>query len=233
MSNGFLRSTRRWLGFVAGAWMLAGPAPDAAAALPPSQPLYMLSAAARQPAQPSAPSRYLPRRMRKNTISVGGQAQYGLLSGGSELDDHYDSGPGYTFRARYMFSSRSAICFSFENQQFDAIPTDAVPSAAEPDSHLVITTVAAEGTFFFHRDRETHPYLLAGFGYASPDVHYQNAGTRRVNEGPFLVLGVGGEHFIRPRFSVDAGIRGFAQIGNSELSLVTEFALGIHLYPGD
>lgn len=233
MSIGRLRGARRWLGVAIGAWMLLGPGQEAAAEQPAGQPLTLLSAAARQPAQPPTSSRYLPRRMRKNTISVGAQGQYGFISGGSELDDHYDHGPGYAFRARFMVSSSSAICFSFENQQFDAIPTNAVPSIENPDSHLVITTVAAEGTFYIHRDRETHPYFLGGFGYASPDVRYQNAGTRRVNEGPFLVLGTGLEHFIKPRFSIDATLRGFAQIGNSELSLVTELALGINLYPGD
>ena len=228
---------RWWIGLATGAGALLGPSlgfPGALPAFPPPQPLLMLSAAARQPAQPSTPPRLLPRRMRKNTISIGVQGQYGIVAGGSEIDDHFDHGPGYCFRARYMLSRRSAICFSFENQQYGAVKTGAPPPViAEPDSHLVITTVAAEGTFFLHRERETHPYLLGGFGYASPDVRYENAGTRRVNEGPFLVVGGGFEHFVRERFSIDAALRGFAEIGNSELTLVSQISLGVHVYPGD
>ena len=233
MSIGRFVGALRWIGLAIGAGVLLAPGPGPAAAQPAPQPLFELTSASRQPTGPSTQQRYLPRRMRKHTISVGVQGQYGFIAGGSELDDHYDHGPGYAFRARYMLSPRTALAFSFENQQFDAIPTNAPPNPAEPDSHLVITTVAGEGTFYFHRERETHPYLLGGFGYASPDVRYQNAGTRRVNEGPFLVLGGGFEHFVRARFALDAALRGFAQIGNSQLSLVTEVSVGINLYPGD
>ncbi|HEY7728843.1 MAG TPA: hypothetical protein VID50_10365, partial [Candidatus Eisenbacteria bacterium] len=168
------------------------------------------------------------------TISLGVQGQFGGLAGASELERHFDLGPGYGIRFRYQLSRRSALGFSFEHQRYE--PVDGLPVTPTPgatDSTLIITTVAAEGIAFFHRERETMPYLLGGFGYASPDVVYHDAGTRRVNEGPFLVLGAGIEHFLRERFSVDTSVRGFGQIGNSELTLAAQLSLGIHLYPGD
>ena len=140
-----------------------------------------------------------------------------------------------------MLSPRTALGFSFENQRFgsirDPLPVTAVGEA--PDSHLVVVTVAAEGVFYFHRERETTPYLIGGFGFATPDEidHTipggNEPGPRRVNEGPFLVVGGGLERFVRQRFSIDTSVRGFAEIGNSELTTVVELALGIHIYPGD
>jgi len=98
---------------------------------------------------------------------------------------------------------------------------------------LVVTTVAAEGTVFFHRERDTNPYLLGGLGFASPNVKYGQKESRRVDEGPFGVVGVGLERFVRPRVSLDFTVRGYAQVGNSELSLLSQITAGIHLYPGD
>jgi len=105
--------------------------------------------------------------------------------------------------------------------------------SASADSQLVITTVATEAVVFFHRERETSPYLLGGLGFASPDVIYGTKESRRVDEGPFLVVGAGIEHFVRPRMSLDFSVRGYAQVGNSELSVLSQLTAGIHLYPGD
>ncbi len=54
-----------------------------------------------------------------------------------------------------------------------------------------------------------------------------------MNEGPFLTVGLGLERFVRPRVSIDASVRGYGEVGNSELSLFSQVDLGIHLYPGD
>jgi hypothetical protein len=132
-----------------------------------------------------------------------------------------------------MLSPRAALGFSFENQSYGSRtdPNPQPPLAA--DSALVITTVATEGILFFHRERELTPYLLGGFGYASPNVTYESKESRRVNEGPFAVVGVGVERFVRSRISLDFALRGYAQVGNSELSMFSQLSAGIHLYPGD
>jgi hypothetical protein len=225
----------RWVGIIVGVLLWGAPcsgAPLSPLAIPRT-PL-LLTEFSRQPAPPPSAPRPLSRRLRAGTVSLGIQGQIGGITGGSELTDHYSFGPGYGIRFRYQLSRGAALGFSFEHQRYDAVgglPPNPDPNAG--DSTLVITTVAAEGMAFLHRERETVPYFLGGFGYASPDVVYHGAGTRRVNEGPFLVLGVGFEHFVRERFSIDAAARGFGQIGNSELTLATQIALGIHLYPGD
>ena len=188
----------------------------------------------RQPAPVSPRTTPLLRRLRKGTISLGAQISYGFVRGSSELNDHFDTGLGYAFRFRYMLSSRAALGFSFENQRYnrrDGLPVSPTPFAT--DSQLVVTTVASEAVVFFHREREWTPYLLGGIGFASPNVRYDRKESRRVNEGPFLVAGAGVEKFVRPRFSLDFSLRGYGEVGNSELSMFSQISAGIHLYPGD
>ena len=245
----------RWVGFMA-AWVTiaalgapvqaapldreggrAGSAPRSMAAIPldamragSDAGLTLLR---RQPA-PVPPRRPpLLRRLRKGTISLGAQVSYGLVRGSSELNDHFDHGLGYAFRFRYMLSSRAALGFSFENQRYGSrvVPSPQPPLAS--DSALVITTVSTEAVVFFHRERDLTPYLAGGFGYASPNVTYDSKESRRVNEGPFVILGAGVEKFVRPRVSFDFSLRGYAQVGNSELSMFSQLSAGIHLYPGD
>jgi len=189
----------------------------------------------RQPAPVPGRTKVTPRRQRRGTISLGAQVGYGFVRGSSELNDHFDSGLGYGFRFRYMLGPRSALTFSFEHQKYGpraGLPFDTGPFAAK-DSQLVVTTVATEVHVFFHRDRDLTPYLVGGFGFASPNVIYESKESRRLDEGPFGVVGVGFERFIRPRVSLDFTLRGFAEVGNSELSLLSQLTAGIHVYPGD
>ena len=214
---------------------------EASAALPAEMGLLAFSGGGaetmlrRQPA-PVSP-RPVPklRRMRKGTLSLGAQIGYGLVRGSSELNDHFDQGPGYGFRFRYMLSTRSALGFSFESQRYSTragLPVNTAFGAAR-DSQLVVTTVGTELVLYFHRERETNQYLLGGVGFASPNVMYERKESRRVDEGPFLVVGAGLERFLRPRVSLDLSLRGYAEVGNSELSLFSQLVVGIHLYPGD
>jgi hypothetical protein len=189
----------------------------------------------RQPAPVNPRTTPLSRRLRKGTISLGAQAGYGFVRGSSELNDHFDGGLGYAFRFRYSLSQRSALGFSFESQRYKTragLPVDTGPFAAK-DSELVVTTVASEMVLFFHRERDTTPYLVGGLGFASPNVNYGSKESRRLDEGPFLVVGAGLERFVRPRVSLDFSLRGYAEVGNSELSLFSQIGAGIHLYPGD
>ncbi len=188
---------------------------------------------ARQPAPTGEPSRPAIRRMRPNTISLGIQAQYGAVRGNSRISDGFDHGPGYAFRFRYMLSSSAALGFSFEHQRFGAInPPINVPGDFA-DSHVVITTVSAEGVFYIHREREGHPYFVGGFGVMTPDVIFTEGQSSRVNEGLFAVGGVGFERFVRPRLSLDFSIRGYALVSNAQFTSVGQIGAGIHLYPGD
>jgi hypothetical protein len=198
-----------------------------------SASVLRLADAERQPAP--VPTRRGPviRRMRPNTISLGIQAQYGGMRGSSRLADGFDQGPGYAFRFRYMLSSSTALGFSFEHERFGSIQPRLNVPGDFADSHVVVTTISAESVFYRHRERDTHPYFLVGFGYASPDVVFADEVASRVDEGAFLTGGIGFEHFIRPRLSMDGSIRVIGLIANSEFTSTGEIALGIHLYPGD
>ncbi|HET9951292.1 MAG TPA: hypothetical protein VFS09_05795 [Candidatus Eisenbacteria bacterium] len=192
-----------------------------------------LSESEKQP--PAVPTRRGPviRRMRPNTISLGLQAQYGGIRGSSRLADGFDHGAGYAFRFRYMLSPKTALGFSFEHQRFGSIQPPLNVPGDFADSHLVVTTISAEAVFYHHREKESHPYLLVGFGYASPDIIYTEDIAARANEGVFLTGGVGFERFIRPRFSIDGSLRLYGEIANSEFTSMGQVGLGIHVYPGD
>ena len=124
----------------------------------------------RQPEPTEAPARQVLRRQRPNTISLGMQAQYGMVRGNSRVADGFDQGPGYAFRFRYMLSSSAALGFSFEHQRYNSIQAPINVPGQFADSHVVITTVSAEGVFYVHREKEFVPYFLGGFGFATPDV---------------------------------------------------------------
>ena len=191
------------------------------------------SLGARQPPGTAEPRRTLLRRERPNTVSVGVQGSYGVVRGTSRLADGFSDGPGYAVRFRYMLSTSFALGFSFENHRY--YDRGGVPST-EPgasDSVIVMTTVAIEGVKYLNRASEAHPYFLAGFGYASPDIVEEVLGSARVNEGIFLTGGVGFERFVRSRFSIDITLEGHALVSNSELTTFAQICGGIHLYPGD
>lgn len=187
---------------------------------------------ARQPAPTTDRSRPAIRRMRPNTISLGIQGQYGAVRGNSRVAEGFDHGPGYAFRFRYMLSPSAALGFSFEHQRYGSINTP-TNTGEFADSHVVITNVAVEGVFYVHREREAHPYFIGGFGIATPDVIFSEGQSSRVNEGLFAVGGVGFERFVRPRFSLDFSIRGYALVSNAQFTSVGQVSAGIHLYPGD
>lgn len=197
------------------------------------QQRFALTSAAHQPPPTPTPRRTLLRRQRPGTISLGFQVSYGTVGGTSRLADGFSDGFGYALRFRYMLSPSFALGFSFEHQGYDQ--RGGVPSTTPgaTDSSIVMTTVAAEGVLFIHREKEAHPYFLAGIGHASPDIVDESLGTTRANEGMYLVLGAGFERFFRPRFSMDLTVRGYAMISNSEFTSFAQFCAGIHLYPGD
>jgi hypothetical protein len=187
----------------------------------------------RQPAPVPTTRGPVMRRLRANTISLGAQGQFGVARGNSRIADGFDQGPGYAVRFRYMLSRSNALGFSFEHQRFGSIQPPINVPGDFADSHVVITTISAEAIFYRHREKETHPYFLVGFGYANPDVVLTPEISQRINEGAFLTAGIGFERFFRPRISMDGSIRAYGEIANSEFTSIGQVSLGIHLYPGD
>ena len=194
--------------------------------------LAMASGAYQPP--PQTPARKpLNRRQRPNTLSLGMQGSYSAVRGNSRIADGFSDGPGYAFRFRYMLSPSFALGFSFENHHwYDQGGVESTELGAG-DSSVTMTTVCVEGVYYLNRDTDVNPYFVGGFGHAAPDVVDELRGSSRVNEGIFLVLGVGLERFIRSRFSLDFTLRGNALVSNSELTTFAAISGGIHLYPGD
>lgn len=191
------------------------------------------SSGAYQPPPTPSSRAPLPRRQRPGTISLGFQGSYGVVRGTSRLADGFSDGPGYAFRFRYMLTRSFALGFSFENQRFEDRGGEPSTTPGATDSVIVMTTVAAEGVVYLHREQEVNPYFIGGLGHASPDIVDEVLGTTRANEGLYLVLGAGLERFLRPKFSFDFTLRGYGMISNSEFTSFAQLCAGIHLYPGD
>jgi outer membrane protein with beta-barrel domain len=214
----------------------AGPWPGSGAGeeYGPRRSAYLAEAVYRQPPAAPPPRKTMLRRMRANTIDLGLQISYGTVRGTSRLADGFNSGFGYAFRFRYQIKPSFAFGISFENQHFNASSNN--PPSNEPfftDSSVVMTTVAAEAIFYVHRERTTNPYFLGGFGHASPDIVYEPKESTRVNDGMFLVLGAGLEHFVREKLSLDFALRGYGLVSNSEFTSFLQFCAGVQVYPGD
>lgn len=206
---------------------------DLLAAAGGGESVLRVAGASRQPAPVPTTRGPVMRRLRPNTISFGIQGQYGAARGSSRIADGFDQGPGYGIRFRYLLSRSAALGFSFEHQRFGSIQPPINVPGDFADSHVVVTTISAEAVFYKGRQRETHPYFLFGFGYASPDIVFTPEISSRVNEGAFLTAGLGFERFVRPRFSIDGSLRVYGAIANSEFTSIGQVGLGIHLYPGD
>ena len=237
MVEGALAAARlRFGALLLGAMAVLIPCPahaDTDGAPGPRRDWLALESDAYQPAPVTPERKPLLRRQRPNTVSIGIQGSYGMVRGTSRLSDGFSDGPGYALRFRYMLAPSFALGFSFENQRFNSRggPPSTTPGAS--DSVIVMTTVSAEGVLYIHREREAHPYFLGGFGHASPDIVDKSLGSARANEGLYLVLGAGMERFMRPRFSLDFTLRGYAMVSNVEFTSFAQICAGIHLYPGD
>jgi hypothetical protein len=194
--------------------------------------LAMASGAYQPPPAPPA-RRPILRRQRPNTISLGVQGSYGAVRGNSRIADGFTDGPGYAFRFRYMLHPSFALGFSFENHHYYDRGGAESNELGAGDSSVTLTTVSVEGVYYLNRASEVNPYFVGGFGHAAPDIVDELRGSTRVNEGIFLMLGIGLERFIRSRFSLDFSLRGNALVSNSELTTFASLSGGIHLYPGD
>lgn len=182
----------------------------------------------------------------RNTISLGVQGQYGVLGGETQpipADPDEDAawaslvdyGGGLAIRIRYSTARNRAIGLSFEDQRFRR--QDGVDKRRP--KQIQLSQVLAEYYFYFLRPKRTTRYIVLGAGFHIPALRYETEEEdtgRTLEEVSYpgldltLVAGVGLEHFIGRRTSVDLSIRGYGLRSDPTLSISGEVALGIHYY---
>jgi hypothetical protein len=180
----------------------------------------------------------------RNTISLGIQGQYGVLGGNADPipDDPakaawaslVEFGEGLAVRIRYSTARNRAIGLSFEDQRFRR-------KDGLDDTHpkqIQLTQILFEYYLYFSRPKRTTQYMVLGAGFHRPAVRIETEDVtgRELEEVTYpginltLVAGVGLEHFVGRRTSVDLSLRGYGMNSDPTRSLSGEVALGIHYY---
>lgn len=183
---------------------------------------------------------------RPNTVSIGGQAGVGYMSGsgayvwrpltGSPLNYHYgdfDIGPSLGIRIRYSLDRTHAIGISWEDQRFWR-------RSGKPDgvaNSYQITTFAGDYYVYFNRPGRLCQYMVIGAGLYWDTFRFDDSDSDygehvKPHESPFLLanLGLGAEYFISRPFSVDLSLRGYYTRGEGGRALSGQLQLGFQYY---
>jgi hypothetical protein len=163
---------------------------------------------------------------RPGTLSLGIQAQYGVLLGPSNFAEDYDWGPGFALRIRYAFGGPHAMGISFESQTFD--PSSSAEATIDKPIQLKIADVSVEYLRYFNRGHGRSQYAAIGLGLSHPSEE-RTGGVAEVSDALLLTGGGGVEVFVHRTVALDVSGRAYGMIGESVTASV-EFAAGFHFY---
>jgi hypothetical protein len=164
---------------------------------------------------------------RPGTLSLGGQVQYGIIAGPSDLASDFERGAGFALRIRYAFGGPQAFGISFESQTFDGNSESDVEPA--PD-RLKLSNATVEYIRYFNRGEGRSQYLVAGGGLFHPSEKRTDGSVAVRSDGLILAFGGGLEVFVRRTTALDISLRGNALLGGDALSATIEAAIGPHFY---
>jgi hypothetical protein len=174
---------------------------------------------------------------RSNTVSLGIQGGFGLMSGSGDYEpdvlgspdpvpyDAFDTGPGLAIHVRYSLDRSHAVGFTFEDLRFDRKSgSDAEPTQYQLNNFL------AQYYVYFNRRAKTSFYGVGGLGFHRGTFRLRGGATIQPGEGLSSNLGAGLEYFLRRPFSIDGSIRGYWLKPKQGTVVGGEVFLGIHYY---
>jgi len=174
---------------------------------------------------------------RSNTVSLGIQGGFGLMSGSGDYEpdvigspppvpyDAFDLGPGLAIHVRYSLDRKRAIGFTFEDLRFDRKSG----STAEPTQYQ-LNNFLAQYYVYFNRRAKTSFYGVGGLGFHRGTFRLRGGSSIQPGEGLSSNLGAGLEYFLRRPFSIDGSIRGYWLKPKQGTVVGGEAFLGIHYY---
>lgn len=174
---------------------------------------------------------------RSNTVSLGIQGGFGLMSGSGDYQpgvtgeaepvpyDAFDIGPSLAIHVRYSLDRTHAIGFTFEDLRFDRKSG----SEAEPTQYQ-LNNFLAQYYMYFNRRAKTSFYAVGGAGFHRSTFRLRGGSTIQPGEGLSANLGGGLEYFLRRPFSIDGSIRGYWLKPKQGTVAGGEAFLGIHYY---
>ena len=141
---------------------------------------------------------------RAGQVGFGGQGQYGTLLQSGSLGEDFGSGAGFTVRLRYRMRFERAIGLSFERQGFEIRDASAADTAA---TQMTLITAGAEIYQLFGTRTRTTKMVSVGAGLAQASKNLNNDETEFVNDGVYVSVGAGIEHFFWRSWAYDVSTR--------------------------
>lgn len=166
---------------------------------------------------------------RPGTLSLGVQAQYGLIAGPSDFGEDFSRGPGFAVRIRYALGGPQAFGISFESQTFDADASATGGGEASQPVKLKLANATLEYLRYFNRGQGNSQYLVMGLGLYHPSEQ-RTTGLATASDGLVLLFGGGTELFTFRTTSIDLSIRANGLFGGDAVSATLEAAVGFHHY---
>jgi len=167
---------------------------------------------------------------RPGTLSLGVQAQYGLIGGPSDFGEDYSRGAGFALRIRYALDGPQAFGISFESQTFDGDASAVTEGDTIPEK-LKLANASVEYYRYFNRGEGRSQYAVLGLGLYHPSESRSGGVLQATNsDGLILLFGGGSEFFTFRTTSIDLSLRGNALFGGNAVSATIQLALGFHHY---
>lgn len=164
---------------------------------------------------------------RPGTLSLGLQAQYGMIAGPSDFAEDFDRGAGFALRIRYALGGPQAFGISFESQTFGG---DAESDAVDPPAQLKLANATVEYIRYFNRGEGRSQYVVGGIGLFHPSDKRKSGQLQVASDGLIVAFGGGTEVFFRRTSAVDLSLRANALLGGDSVSATLEAAIGFHFY---
>jgi hypothetical protein len=166
---------------------------------------------------------------RPGTLSLGVQAQYGLIMGPSDFAEEFNNGPGFAIRIRYALGGPQAFGISFESQTFGADQSAIDPESTSIPDQLKLANATLEYLRYFNRGQGNSQYLVVGLGLYHPS-ETRSTGLAATSDGLVLAVGGGAEFFTLRTTSLDLSVRANALFGGDAISATIQAAFGFHHY---
>jgi len=165
---------------------------------------------------------------RAGQVGVGMQGQYGTLLETGDYGDLFSDGAGLAVRLRYRMRYERAIGLSFEGQTFNARVSGAAGDTTVKTLKLILT--GFEIYQMFDTRQKTHKNVCLGLGIAQSSAEIHTGETVYPDDGVYVSIGAGIEHFFWGSWGYDLSTRYMAIYQHQKPNHDFQVSLGLIYY---
>jgi opacity protein-like surface antigen len=165
---------------------------------------------------------------RAGQVGIGMQGQYGTMLEAGDYGDLFSDGAGLAVRLRYRMRYERAIGLSFEGQTFDARVEGAPGDTTVKKLKLLLSGI--EIYQMFDTRQKTHKNVSLGFGLAQASAEINSGETVYPDDGIYVSLGAGIEHFFWGSWAYDLSTRYMAIYQHQKPNHDFQVSLGLIYY---